>query len=264
MGFEVRLTGKPIRTIQRPLRKVARGALDLLLPPVCVACRAPLATHGALCGPCWRDVQFIVPPICDRLGTPLPFDTGERTLSAAALAAPPVYDRARSAVAFGSTVRTLVHELKYADRSHGLKLMVGWMAIAGRRDLLTEADVLVPVPMTRLRIWRRRFNQAALLARELARRSGLPWSPDLLRRRRQARPQVGLTLRERRKNVAGAIIAPKRRAGQIKGRRIVLIDDVITTGATADACANALLRSGASAVDVLTFARVLRPFTPTM
>src|SRR5262245_52333380 len=223
---------------------------DLIVPPCCVLCRTRLEGHHLLCGACWREVQFIRQPLCDVLGIPLPFDTGERTVSAAALARPPAYDRARAVAHFSGGMRTLIHQLKYADQHDGRALFGRWLAEAGR-ELLPGVDVIVPVPLTRWRLLSRRFNQAAILAQELSRRTGLATDPLLLQRTRFTTSQVGLTHDQRRRNVAGAFAVPGGRRHRVVGRNVLLVDDVITTGATAEACARALKRAGAARVDVL-------------
>jgi ComF family protein len=239
---------------ERRLRSAVHRALaacaDLIVPPSCLVCHTPLERHHTLCAACWREVHFIRAPLCDVLGIPLPFDTGERMVSAGALARPPAYDRARAVAHFSGSMRTLIHQLKYADRHDARVLFGRWLAEAGR-ELLAKAELLVPVPLTGWRLLRRRFNQAAILAHELARQTGLPCDPRLLRRTRFTRSQVGLTHDQRRRNVAGAFRVPRSRVAALQGRNVVLVDDVITTGATADACARALKRAGAGRVDVL-------------
>jgi ComF family protein len=240
-----------------PLRVALRRALaacaDLVVPPACLICRARLSAHHLLCAACWREVHFIRPPLCDVLGIPLPFDTGERTVSAAALARPPAYDRARAVAHFSGAMRTLIHQFKYADRHDARTLFGRWLAEAGG-ELVAGADLLAPVPLALWRLLSRRFNQAAILARELSRLTGLPADPHLLRRARATSSQVGLTHDQRRRNVAGAFRVPRR--ARLEGRRVLLLDDVITTGATAEACARALKRAGAVRVDVLALAMV--------
>ena len=237
---------------------IATSAFRLLVPEVCLVCRTRVDADGTLCAECWRGIDFIRAPLCDRLGIPMPFDMGGRNISAAALAKPPVYDRARAVAHFDGTMRKLVHGLKYSDRHDCVPLFGRWLAVAGG-EILVGADMLVPVPLNRWRLIRRRFNQAALLARELGRRTGLPFEPDIVTRTRRTRSQVGLKPEERRKNVSGAFAVAARQRPRIAGRNIVLVDDVITTGATVEALARTLKSAGAARVDVLALARVTDP-----
>lgn len=231
---------------------------NIVFPPSCPVCRELTASHGGICQACWPRLSFIEKPLCPRLGTPFAYDPGPGIVSAAALAKPPVWARARGAVQFDDTARTLVHALKYRDQMGTAALMARLMARAGAA-LLTDADVLVPVPLNRLRLWQRRFNQSALLARHLEAASGVASRPDLLARTRPTRAQVGLDLAGRRQNVRGAFQVPDELALEITGRTCLLVDDVMTTGATAEACTKALLRAGAGRVDVIVFALVLNP-----
>jgi ComF family protein len=241
--------------------EAVRGALalaaDLLLPPVCISCRKRAGAHGLLCGDCWARIDFIAPPLCLKLGVPLPYDTGEPSLSAAAIADPPVYDRARAAARYSSTMRDLIQSFKYGDRHEGVPLFGRWMATAGA-ELLADADTIVPVPLYRSRLWSRRFNQSAMLAQEVGKLTGVPVDCFLLARVKRTQAQVGLTAAQRRKNVAGAfrITAAK---GALRAKRVVVVDDVITTGAAAEACARVLKRAGASSVDILALARAVEP-----
>jgi ComF family protein len=189
------------------------------------------------------------------LGIPLPFDTGERTVSAAAVAHPPAYGHARAVAHYSGAMRTLVHQLKYADRHDARTLLGRWLAEAGR-ELLPGTDLIVPVPLSRLRLLQRQFNQAAVLAGELSRQTCIPTDPLLLARIRSTKSQVGMTRDQRRRNVAGAFAVLAQRRPQLRGRNLLLIDDVITTGATVDACARILKRAGAARVDVLALALV--------
>ena len=186
------------------------------------------------------------------------YDSGSAIVSAAALADPPEYDRARAVAHFDGVVRNMIHGLKYADRHDGRRLFARWLSSAGD-ELLADADLLVPVPLHRWRLLQRRFNQAAILAQELARLRGMPWHPDALARVRRTPQQVGLTRDQRRRNMAAAFQVCASALPAITGRKIVLIDDVITTGATVEACARVLKAAGAFQVDVLAVAMVPGP-----
>jgi ComF family protein len=232
-------------------------ALGVALPQLCAACREPVAAEG-LCAACWSKLAFIAPPYCERLGIPFPFDPGPGVLSMEAIADPPAYERARAAVRFDEIARTLVHALKYADRLDLAPIMGRWMANAGC-DLTREADLLIPVPLHWRRQWARRFNQSALLAEVVGKASGVRVSHGALRRVKSTVQQVGLARAERARNVQGAFrVRPEARI-EVAGRRLVLVDDVLTTGATIEACTRALMRAGAASVDVLVFARVVAP-----
>jgi ComF family protein len=248
-------TGRMAQSAAAGLHRALAACADLIVPPCCLVCRTPLGAHHLLCPSCWREVNFICPPPCDVLGIPLPFDTGERTVSAAAVARPPAYDRARAAAHYSGSMRTLVHQFKYADRHDARTLFGRWLVEAGR-ELLPGIDIIVPVPLSRLRLLLRHFNQAAVLAGELSRQTGLPVDPLILKRTRFTKSQVGMTRDQRRRNIAGAFAVPRRRRTQLEGRNVLLIDDVVTTGATAEACARTLKRAGAARVDVLALALV--------
>ena len=234
---------------------LAAQALDVLFPPTCLACRAATHEHGALCARCWREIRFIERPYCERLGTPFEQDLGEGLLSPQAMADPPVFFRARAVARFeDGPARKLVHRLKYSDRAELARPVARWMTRAGA-ELLAEADLVVPVPLHPIRLWRRRFNQAAALAREVARVSRVACDLEALRRVKATRSQVGLTRAQRAENMQGAFRAAP--DADLKGRKVVLVDDVLTSGATLNAASRALLRAGAEQVDVLVFARVV-------
>jgi ComF family protein len=236
----------------------ARAALDIALPTLCVSCHEPITGDG-LCATCWSRLSFIAPPYCARLGIPFVYDPGPGLLSMEAIASPPAYQRARAAVRYDDVARTLVHALQYQDRTDLAPTMGHWMARAGH-ELLKDADALIPVPLHWRRSWSRRYNQSGALARVIAAQAGIPVWGDVLQRTRQTRQQVGLSRAERARNVQGAFGVAAEKKPAVQGRRIVLIDDVLTSGATVDTCARALLRARAASVDVLVFARVVEPF----
>jgi ComF family protein len=235
--------------------------VDFIVPPKCLACRAELSQGASICAGCWQRLHFIEAPVCDILGTPFPYDPGPGAVSPAAIAEPPPWDRARAAVAYDEASRGLVHALKYADRFEAGIFMSAQMARAGHA-LLADAELLLPVPLHRWRLWRRRFNQAAFLAARLAAAAGKPLECDVLRRVKSSRSQVGLKAEERRRNVAKIFSVTPEGMVKIAGRRVLLIDDVMTTGATAASCTKALKKAGAARVDVLTYALVLEPKRP--
>jgi len=228
---------------------------DVALPQLCPSCREPVDGAG-LCPACWSKLSFIAPPYCQRLGIPFAFDSGAGLLSMEAIADPPAYNRARAAVRYDDVARKLVHALKYGDRLDLAPTMGRWMARAGG-ELLADADALVPVPLHWRRQWARRFNQSALLAQIIARTNGRVVAHGALKRVKATPQQVGLDKSERAHNVQGAFRVPAAGRAEVAGRKLLLIDDVLTSGATIDACTQALLRAGAASVDVLVFARVV-------
>ena len=239
------------------VRALSRATLDLALPPLCAACREPVKGEG-LCPACWSKLSFISRPYCERLGIPFVYDPGPGILSMEAIADPPAYNRARAAVRFDDISRALVHAFKYSDRLDLAPMMGRWIAQAGR-EILAEADALVPVPLHWRRLWARRFNQSAMLAATVSAASGVPVAAAALKRVKATVQQVGLTRAERAANVQGAFRVPEPGKPAVVGRRLVVVDDVLTSGATVEGCARALLRAGAANVDVLIFARVADP-----
>ncbi|WP_119309858.1 ComF family protein [Cohaesibacter haloalkalitolerans] len=238
------------------LRLLARLVQDLIIPPRCAGCGKIVQDANSLCGTCWADMDWIAKPYCSVSGLPFSYDLGNRLVSPEVLAHPPVYDRARSVALFGSTARRMVHRLKYLDRTDLAGVMGRWMVRAGADCLTDPQALIVPVPLHRRRLWRRRYNQSALLAKAMAEETGLAFMPDLLVRTRPTRQQVGLNEAERRMNVEGAFQLNLPDRLSLTGRTVVLIDDVWTTGATLEACCRVLRRSNAGEICIITFARV--------
>ena len=238
--------------VWKPGTAVARRALDLLFPPQALDGSGGAQSSG-LGAEAWSKIAFIAEPLCDGCGLPFEYDIGERC--AACLASPRAFDRARAACLYDEASRDLILQLKHADRTDLAGVLGRWISRAAP-DLLADADAIAPVPLHRWRLLSRRYNQAAELARPLARRLGKAYLPDALVRARQTETQAGKSGSGRRRNVAGAFTVPEGRRRRVEGRRILLIDDVLTTGATAEACAKALLKAGAAQVDLATVARV--------
>lgn len=229
---------------------------DLLWPPQCLGCRAAVAEQGELCARCWGGLDFITPPYCPCCGLPFAHPLPEGLACADCLADPPPFGRARSPFYYGGTARALILAFKHGDRTDMAAPLARRMAPAAAA-LLDEAELVLPVPLHRRRLWRRRYNQSALLARELAALAGRPAVMDLLQRRRATASQGGRSRSGRQRNVAGAFAVPAASRARLAGRRVLLVDDVYTTGATVREAARCLLRAGAASVDVATFARVV-------
>ncbi len=238
------------------VRKLGAAALDLLLPPQCLSCREVVAAPGTLCGACFAKLRFLSSPCCAACGIPFEFDPGGAdTLCGACIRERPSYDRARAVFRYDDSSRSLVLAFKHGDRIDAAPAYARWLARAGD-GLIADVDLIAPVPLHWTRLFHRRYNQSALLANALARLASRPVAPDLLRRKRRTPSQGGLGRAERARNVRGAFAV---RAGRlVEGKRILLIDDVLTTGATVEACATVLRKAGAASVDVLTLARVVR------
>ncbi|WOC16606.1 hypothetical protein MP213Fo_20900 [Pseudochrobactrum sp. MP213Fo] len=227
-----------------------------IFPPLCWGCDAPVSDNGTLCGHCWQEVGFLEMPLCPVMGTPFSHDLGAGFLCGEAIADPPVFKRLRSVARHEGAIRHASVALKYYDRLDLAPWMARWMQRSGHA-LLDDCDVIIPVPLHRKRLWRRRYNQAAELARNLARLSGKAYEPAVLIRHKDTRQQAELSRSERQRNVAGAFHVPDKALVKVQGRRVLLIDDVYTTGATVKAACRVLLKAGATDVDVLTFSRVL-------
>ena len=233
------------------------GNHKTLMPPQCMSCGASIEQHGGLCASCWSDLSFIAGSLCDICGTPFELAANPGAVCAACVQDPPVYRHARAALRYDDPARHLILAFKRGDRTEVAPLLATWLERAGR-ELFEDVDYLIPVPLHRWRLFQRRYNQAALLAIALAKRRKVGILPDGLVRKRSTRSQTGLTREGRHRNVRDAFELGKHGANVVSGRNLVLIDDVMTTGATVSACARRLTQAGAKRIDVLTVARVVR------
>ena len=257
---------QPGRPSPRPLaavRRLFRLALDALLPPQCLACGSIVDEPGVLCAPCWEALVFLGPPQCVACGLPFAYSLGDGALCAACSRERPAYNRARAALAYDEGSRPLVLSFKHGDRTDAAPAFGRWLVRAGGA-LVAEAEVVAPVPLHWTRMFARRYNQAALLAQVVGRLGGTPVLPDLLVRRKRTRPLGRLGAAARRRALNEAFALRPSRVPKIEGRRVLLVDDVLTTGTTVSACARILKDGGADAVDVLTLARVVRPDSQIM
>ncbi|MDA5192356.1 ComF family protein [Govanella unica] len=244
------------------LRSLMVGGLDLLFPPLCLQCRIEVDGHDSFCSGCWAKLSFLAGSQCYQCGFPFESDLGPDTLCAACIAAPPAYDRARAVFRYDDNSRRLVLSFKHGDRLEGAPAFARWMARVIEQDLLgasgEEIDLIAPVPLHRWRLLKRRYNQAAVLALGLGREMARPVLPELLRRVRATPSQGGLNREERRKNVRGAFALRPHLAERVADRSLLLVDDVMTTGATLDACAKTLKQAGARAVYVVALGRAVQ------
>jgi ComF family protein len=237
------------------IANAAKAVLDLLFPPHCIGCRAQVAEEG-FCASCWSQITFLDGPGCACCGLPFPVALEGENFCAACLTKPPAFDSARAIFTYDEKSRGAVLALKHADRLDLVPGFARWLARSGRA-VLEGSDVVIPVPLHPWRLWRRRYNQSAELARRLARDWKLAYAPSALVRSRPTPSQGAMaSARARRRNVLGAFKVPD--PDLIAGKRILLLDDVLTTGATVQACCRALKRAGASHVHVLALARVVK------
>jgi len=235
-----------------------QGALQLLYPPQCISCSEPVQSDFGLCADCWRETPFITGLVCDQCGMPLPGqDTSERALCDDCMTIARPWDRGRAAMMYDENGRRLVLALKHGDRMDLARPASGWMLKAAQ-PILRPGMLAVPVPLHWMRLFRRRFNQAALLSRNIARAAGLEHCPDALIRRRSTGNQDGKTRDARFANLVDAFVVPKSRERRVRDREILLVDDVMTSGATFAAASEALFAAGARSVSVLGLARVAK------
>ena len=233
-----------------------RRLLDILLPHACFSCSRQLKEGPGLCASCWSKVDFIGAPLCSCCGRPFEIDPGDDLLCAKCIAEPPAFTRARASFVYKADSRGLVTGFKYADRTDLAPAYGRWLERAGE-EFLEDADLLIPVPLHPLRLFVRKYNQAGLLAHRLSKETLIPALPDGLLRMRNTRQQVGLSRTKRRRNVLGAFRANAKYAADLEGAHVVLIDDVITSGATVSACARALKSAKPREISVLTLARTI-------
>ncbi len=245
------------RRLPHALTRGGRFLLDAILPLRCYGCGQIVPAQSSLCSACWSGLTFLGEPCCACCGLPFPFDQGKGALCPACIAEPPSFDAARAALLYDAASRPLILAYKHGDRTEAALPFARWMQVAGW-SFLEEAELILPVPLHRWRLFRRRYNQSALLAQALARESGVPLALDLLRRVKATPSQGRRSRAARRRNVAGAFALSPAAASLVEGRHVLLIDDVMTSGATLDEASKVLRRARPKKITVLTLARVLR------
>jgi ComF family protein len=231
---------------------------DLLFPPRCLSCGVEVDIQGNLCPDCWKDITFLSQPFCDCCGYPFDFPVDDGILCAACIGDPPPYAKARAIMRYDEGARKIILRLKHGDRLESIKPLARWLMGAGA-ELLAEVDYILPVPLHRRRLFQRRYNQSALLGKALEKISGKPMLAQALLRIKATSPQQGLKRQQRHENMRGAFAMGPGDVARLKGRSVLLVDDVYTTGATVEACAKVLLKAGVKKVAVLTLARVVLP-----
>jgi len=245
----------PANSFPALLRALSEKMADFIWPVSCPKCAAPTLAKNMLCPACWRDMKYITSPRCTCCGLPFEFDAGENMVCGQCAGRAPYFKRARSLLVYDDASRDILLRFKHADQTDLAPVFAKWMMQAGS-DLLSECDLLVPVPLHWTRLFYRRYNQSAMLALLISKLSGIAVQPDLLIRQKRTPSQGHFSKRQRQKNVQGAFVVHPRLKKNVSGKKILLIDDVYTTGATVNACARTLRASGAATVDVLTLSRV--------
>ena len=241
----------------RLLTQLKKTTPDVIFPPGCVRCAEPIDTPDNLCARCWPEMTYISAPFCDICGFPFEYDAGDGFVCATCLRQLPVFARARAVLKYDDASRDMILGYKHSDQTNRAPTFASWMSRAGA-DLINDCDVICPVPLHHKRLIKRRFNQSALLAGEIAKLTDKPVIHDLITRKRPTISQGGLSAKARLRNVRGVFEVTQTREDPLNGAKVLLIDDVLTTGATVNACSMSLLKGGATKVDVLTFSRVVR------
>ncbi|MBM3467949.1 MAG: ComF family protein [Alphaproteobacteria bacterium] len=232
--------------------------LNVILPPRCMGCGEILSEHYTLCSVCWKNCTFLTPPCCVKCGWPFPYTAEKNTLCPSCYRLPPLFVHCRSALAYQEGTRRLILKFKQGDGTY-LTPGLGNLMLKAGEDILKQTDMLIPVPLHWSRLFRRQYNQATLLAKYISLQTSIPTLTTLLKRCRSTRKQGHQSRKERYANVRGAFVVLPSKSGLVRNKRITLIDDVFTTGATLTECTRTLLKAGAKEIRILTLARVITP-----
>lgn len=235
-------------------KNTMRHVWDVVYPPCCLACGDLVQENGTICAECWGGINFIADPQCEICGLPFEFAATDGNLCGACLQQLPVFSKARAVFSYDDVSRKIITSFKYSDKIEPQAVYAKWMARVGK-EMLEEADIIMPVPLHRVKLLLRKYNQAALLAKELARISGKKIMVSALLRKKHTKAQAGFSRQNRLKNITGAFVINKKYLDKIAGKKILLIDDVMTTGATVTECSKILLKAKVARVEVLTLAK---------
>ena len=239
--------------------KLASRLLNALFPPQCLSCGVLVSTHATLCQTCWGQLHVITTPMCSLCSHPFEYDLGEGALCASCIHETPPYDSAYSALVYDDTSKRLLHKLKFEDQGHMAPILADWLV--SNMPPRPDASMVVPVPLSRKRLFSRRYNQSALVGKVLAERLNIAFEASLLRRIKHTTPQTGLTKPQRLDNIRGAFAVADEAKEPLRGASVLLLDDVMTTGATIEACTKTLKAAGVKEVHILTIARVVHGFS---
>lgn len=238
------------------IKPVANAVLDTIFPPRCISCNKFVGTQGSLCTDCWEDINYLSDPCCDICGIPFEFNIEQGALCGACIAHKPSYDKARSVFLYDDNSRSLITSFKYGDKTQNAVSFAKWLERVGK-EFFEEADIVAPVPLHRFKLFLRRYNQSVLITNALKLPKNANLINKLLVRNKYTSPQAGLTTKQRILNVKGAFKVNLRYNEEVKGKVIVLVDDVMTTGSTVEICSRVLKKQGAKKVYILTVARTV-------
>jgi ComF family protein len=244
--------------MRQTITPLLKTAVDIIFPAQCLACPTIVTVKGNLCHHCWDNIAFISSPQCEKCGMPFELENSSGMLCGNCIGENgPRYDKARAVIQYDESSRNLITNFKYSDKTHSCKHFAAWMVRVGQ-EFIENADIIAPVPLHRIRLFTRRYNQSALLAKSISQQCGVPAHNRLLIRTKNTPPQASLTFKQRTINVRNAFKVNSTYANKITGKNIILVDDVITTGSTINACVRALKKSGAGEVYVLTLAMTVK------
>ena len=239
--------------IFKSTKRISQVVLDIILPPKCMSCSCVVNQHGNLCPECWDNLSYIGKHKCHICGLPFEFDMGEKAICPACTNDKPEFKKAVAVCKYEGAGRKIAIKLKFGDSTNLAPYMAKMMSTAGR-DLISECEIIAPVPLHYRRKLKRKYNQASMLALNIAKITGKAYAPKLLKRVKATKQQTKLSKKARKENVQDAFAAANM---DIKGKKVLLVDDVMTTGATMSECAKALKTAGAKKVCCVVFARVV-------